>query len=104
MKILSHQEGEFLRNPQKFKQGYSRVLKHRIRKKVEDMVNVLVYIAEHDKGSLKLEKTSIFGFSGSFATEGQLRDFLNAREHEGMGRMIKELYSINSKQGQAVKD
>ena len=58
MKVLSHQEYEFLKNPGNFNRNYQYVLTHRIKKKVRSMENNQAFI-NHYSRSLLTEKKKI---------------------------------------------
>ena len=47
MKVLSHQEYEFLKNPDKFNRNYQYVLTHRIKRKLIDMQFTMDFIDAH---------------------------------------------------------
>jgi len=55
MKILSHQEFEYLKGEKKFGEGYERVIRHRLRKKVKDMFLVIDLITRADETLLPKE-------------------------------------------------
>ena len=58
MKVLSHQEYEFLKNPDKFNRNYQYVLTHRIKKKARSMENNQAFI-NHYSRSLLTEKKKV---------------------------------------------
>ena len=52
MKILSHQEIEFMKNPDKFNRDYQYVLIHRIKQKRKDMIKELEFINNNERALL----------------------------------------------------
>ena len=60
MKILSHQEYEFLKNPDKFNRNYQYVLTHRIKKKFSQMENTISFINYYQRALLTDKKKGFY--------------------------------------------
>ena len=60
MKILSHNEFEFLKSPEKYNRNYQYVLSHRIKKKVESMENTLAFINFNHRALLTDKKKDVY--------------------------------------------
>ncbi|MBU1940331.1 MAG: hypothetical protein KKC68_01015 [Candidatus Thermoplasmatota archaeon] len=60
MKILSHQEEQFLLNPSRFNDNYRYVLTHRIKGKVTLMKNELDFISKHERSLLRNRQKTVY--------------------------------------------
>lgn len=90
MKIWSAKELEYIKNPWKFGGVYSRVLKHRIRKKLDHMMFAICLTADY-KDNSKLDKNSLWGPLGTIEDEIHLSKILGERKNEVNRKMLNVL-------------
>jgi len=92
MKVLSHREYEYLMGKE-FSQTYAKVLKARIRRKVNDMLDALAIIFEHTETNLN--RHSILGLGGQIQGEETVYRVLRKRQREMDMRLIAAFQTIS---------